>query len=156
MEKREMLAKICLKYIDGIEKQNEEERESNEIYGEILAVLIKNPNLNLYELIEEINRGSINYEKNKIRNRRDRIVGVHKSIKEATEILKLILSGTEKDFEKITTILKENNIYRNRMVLKLLFDEFPSPEMQKVYYGIKNEQCKKIIVELIENIGGNK
>ena len=71
---------ILEKYLAALPNQSETDRESNEIYGEILSILTKNPNINLYELIALINREGVKFEKNKIRNRRDRITGIHKSL----------------------------------------------------------------------------
>lgn len=140
---------ILEKYLAALPNQSETDRESNEIYGEILSILTKNPNINLYELIALINREGVKFEKNKIRNRRDRITAIHKSLEEANLIVEKLKKADEKSFNEIEEILKVSNIYRNRMVLSLLLEENFTEEFYEVYYGIKSEQCKGFINALI-------
>lgn len=90
----ENLLKLSDRYnFDLMNKLSPEDKESNRIYGEVISILIKKPNIQLYELIDEVNRAGNRFEKNKIRNRRDRITRIHESIDEAIEIVDLIDEG---------------------------------------------------------------
>ncbi|MBC2851564.1 hypothetical protein H5J22_09195 [Cetobacterium sp. 8H] len=149
---KELLKEISTKYIEILKKQSPEDKESNVIYGKILDILKDNPNLNLFGLLDELNKGKTFYEKNKVRNRRDRISNLEILIKNANTMVDNILNEDDESFHFVEKSLNRSDIYRDRMVLNILLDEFYSPELHEVYFTIKNDQCKKFILELIDRL----
>lgn len=149
---QEILKKVSDKYIEILKNQTPDSKESNVIYGKILHVLEKNPSLNLFGLLEELNKGKTFYEKNKVRNRRDRLTNLEIIIKNANTIVDNLLEEDNESLKKIERSLNRSDIYRDRMVLNILLSEFPSKELHEVYYTIKNEQCKKFISDIINLI----
>ncbi|MEG1582561.1 MAG: hypothetical protein RR344_01295 [Cetobacterium sp.] len=149
---KELLKEISTKYIEILKKQSPEDKESNVIYGKILDILKDNPNLNLFGLLDELNKGKTFYEKNKVRNRRDRISNLEILIKNANTMVDNILNEDEDSFHFVEKSLNRSDIYRDRMVLNILLDEFYSPELHEVYFTIKNDQCKKFILELVDRL----
>ncbi|WP_297595900.1 hypothetical protein [uncultured Cetobacterium sp.] len=149
---KELLKEISTKYIEILKNQSPEDKESNIIYGKILDVLKDKPDLNLFALLDELNKGKTFYEKNKVRNRRDRISNLEILIKNANTMVDNILNEDEESFHFIEKSLNRSDIYRDRMVMNILLDEFYSPEFHEVYFTIKNDQCKKFILELIERL----
>lgn len=147
-----LLIELCSKYTESLKKQSADDRESNIIYGEILEILKKNPTINPYDLLNTLNKGRNPHDKNKVRNRRDRITGVHKILEEANTIVNNLLDGTPESLNKVKELLKTSNIYRNKMVLSILLEEFYSDELNEVYYSIKNDQCKGFINSIIEKL----
>lgn len=145
----EILLELSSKYLINLEKQSESDKESNKIYGKIIAILIKNPNINMYELVSSINIGEENYEKNKIRNRRDRITGMFKIIEEANQFVTKLLENKIESLEEAKNILKVTNIFRNRVIISLLLDQFFTEEFYDLYYLIKNDQCKGFLEKVI-------
>lgn len=136
----ENLIKLSDKYnYEMLSRLSVEDKESNKIYGAIISILIKKPNLPLYELIDEINRSGDRFEKNRIRNRRDRLTNIHNSIGEAIEIVDLIDS---EDYSAAEEKLKKANIVRDRMILAILLEENFSEEFFDLYQLIKNDQCR--------------
>lgn len=131
---------------DMMNKMSPEDKESNKIYGEIIAILIKKPNIQLYELIDEVNKSGDRFEKNKIRNRRDRITKIHDSIDDAIEIVNLI---DEENYSAVEEKLKKTNIVRDRMILAILLEENFSEELFDLYQFIKNDQCRAFLRTLI-------
>lgn len=148
----DILIKISEKYIKNLKNQSPEDKESNIIYGKILNILEKNPELNLFGLLTELNKGKTFYEKNKVRNRRDRLTNLEILIKNANTIVDNLLEGDEESLKKVERSLDRSDIYRDRMAINILLTEFPSPALQEVYYTIKNDQCKKFLLEVIEEI----
>lgn len=148
----DILIKISEKYIKNLKNQSPEDKESNIIYGRILNILEKNPELNLFGLLTELNKGKTFYEKNKVRNRRDRLTNLEILIKNANTIVDNLLEGDEESLKKVERSLDRSDIYRDRMAINILLTEFPSPALQEVYYTIKNDQCKKFLLEVIEEI----
>ncbi|WP_448819986.1 hypothetical protein [Cetobacterium sp.] len=148
----DILIKISEKYIKNLKNQSPEDKESNIIYGKILNILEKNPELNLFGLLTELNKGKTFYEKNKVRNRRDRLTNLEILIKNANTIIDNLLEGDEESLKKVERSLDRSDIYRDRMAINILLTEFPSPALQEVYYTIKNDQCKKFLLEVIEEI----
>lgn len=143
----EVLANLSVKYnFELLSKLSSEDKESNKIYGEIISVLIKKPDINLYELIAEINLSGNRFEKNKIRNRRDRITGIHNSIDEAIEVVNLIEDG---NYELSEEKLKKSNVVRDRMAISILLEENFSEEVLDLYHMIKNDQCRGFLKNLI-------
>lgn len=149
---KELLKEISTKYIEILKKQSPEDKESNVIYGKILDILKDNPNLNLFGLLDELNKGKTFYEKNKVRNRRDRISNLEILIKNANTMVDNILNEDEDSFHFVEKSLSRSDIYRDRMVLNILLDEFYSPELHEVYFTIKNDQCKKFILEFVDRL----
>ncbi|MEG0069272.1 hypothetical protein [Cetobacterium sp.] len=149
---KELLKEISAKYIEILKKQSPEDKESNVIYGKILDILKDNPNLNLFGLLDELNKGKTFYEKNKVRNRRDRISNLEILIKNANTMVDNILNEDDESFHFVEKSLNRSDIYRDRMVLNILLDEFYSPELHEVYFTIKNDQCKKFILELVDRL----
>ncbi|MGL4534547.1 MAG: hypothetical protein ACRC0V_09510 [Fusobacteriaceae bacterium] len=146
----ETLINLSVKYnFDLLNKSSLEDRESNNIYGQIISILIKKPDINLYELIDAINSSGSRFEKNKIRNRRDRITGIHKSIDEAIEIVNLI---EDESYEIPEEKLKQINIVRDRMILAILLEENFSEEFLDLYNMIKNDQCRGFLRTLISTL----
>ncbi|MGL5056299.1 MAG: hypothetical protein ACRC6A_02870 [Fusobacteriaceae bacterium] len=146
----ETLINLSVKYnFDLLNKSSLEDRESNNIYGQIISILIKKPDINLYELIDAINSSGSRFEKNKIRNRRDRITGIHKSIDEAIEIVNLI---EDESYEIPEEKLKQINIVRDRMILAILLEENFSEEFLDLYSMIKNDQCRGFLRTLISTL----
>lgn len=148
----EILVKISKKYMVALEKQSPEDKESNIIYGKILNILEKNPELNLFGLLEELNKGKKFYEKNKVRNRRDRLTNLDIMIKNANTIVDNLLEEDEESLRRIERSLNRSDIYRDRMAMNILLAEFPSHELHEVYYTIKNDQCKKFLLEVVSEI----
>ena len=148
----DILIKISEKYIKNLKNQSPEDKESNIIYGKILNILEKNPELNLFGLLTELNKGKTFYEKNKVRNRRDRLTNLEILIKNANTIVDNLLEGDKESLKKVERSLDRSDIYRDRMAINILLTEFPSPALHEVYYTIKNEQCKKFLLEVIEEI----
>ncbi len=148
----DILIKISEKYIKNLKNQSPEDKESNIIYGKILNILEKNPELNLFGLLTELNKGKTFYEKNKVRNRRDRLTNLEILIKNANTIVDNLLEGDEESLKKVERSLDRSDIYRDRMAINILLTEFPSPALHEVYYTIKNDQCKKFLLEVIEEI----
>lgn len=148
----DILIKVSNKYIDILKNQSETDKESNIIYGKILTALEKNPTLNLFALIDELNKGKTFYEKNKVRNRRDRISNIEILIKNANTIVDNLLSGESEDFFSIERSLNRSDIYRDRMVLRILLDEFYSNELHEVFFTIKNDLCKKFILDVLKEV----
>lgn len=148
----DILIKISEKYIKNLKNQSLEDKESNVIYGKILNILEKNPELNLFGLLTELNKGKTFYEKNKVRNRRDRLTNLEILIKNANTIVDNLLEGDEESLKKVERSLDRSDIYRDRMAINILLTEFPSPALHEVYYTIKNDQCKKFLLEVIEEI----
>lgn len=148
----DILIKISEKYIKNLKNQSPEDKESNVIYGKILNILEKNPELNLFGLLTELNKGKTFYEKNKVRNRRDRLTNLEILIKNANTIVDNLLEGDEESLKKVERSLDRSDIYRDRMAINILLTEFPSPALHEVYYTIKNDQCKKFLLEVIEEI----
>lgn len=148
----DILIKISEKYIKNLKNQSPEDKESNIIYGKILNILEKNPELNLFGLLTELNKGKTFYEKNKVRNRRDRLTNLEILIKNANTIVDNLLEGDEESLKKVERSLDRADIYRDRMAINILLTEFPSPALHEVYYTIKNDQCKKFLLEVIEEI----
>lgn len=143
----EKLIKLSDKYnFDMMSRISREDKESNQIYGEIISVLIKKPLIELYELVDEVNRAGHMFEKNKIRNRRDRITQVHNSIDEAIEIVDLI---DAENYPVAEEKLKKTNIIRDRMVISILLEENFSEELYDLYQFIKNDQCRGFIRALM-------
>lgn len=143
------LISLSEKYIYNLlKKLSPEDKESNKIYGEIISILIKKPNIQLYELVDEINKGGNKFEKNKIRNRRDRINGIHNAIDAAIEIVDLI---DIENFSLAEEKLKTTNIIRDRMVISILLEENFSEELFELYHIIKNDQCRGFLRSLISN-----
>ena len=91
----EILVKISKKYMVALEKQSPDDKESNVIYGKMLHILEKDPELNLFGLLEELNKGKKFYEKNKVRNRRDRLTNLDIMIKNANTIVDNLLEEDE-------------------------------------------------------------
>ncbi|MGL5761122.1 MAG: hypothetical protein ACRCXS_06885, partial [Cetobacterium sp.] len=87
----DILIKISEKYIKNLKNQSPEDKESNIIYGKILNILEKDPTLNLFGLLTELNKGKTFYEKNKVRNRRDRLTNLDILIKNANTIVDNLL-----------------------------------------------------------------
>ncbi|MGL4254005.1 MAG: hypothetical protein ACRCU6_06360 [Fusobacteriaceae bacterium] len=142
----ENLIKLSDKYnFDLMNKLSSEDKESNRIYGEIISILIKKPNIQLYELIDEVNKAGNRFEKNKIRNRRDRITKIHDAIDEAIEIVNLIDEESYSDAEEK---LKKTNIVRDRMIIAILLEENFSEELMDLYQLIKNDQCRGFLKSL--------
>ncbi|WP_297488782.1 hypothetical protein [uncultured Cetobacterium sp.] len=148
----DILIKVSNKYIDILKNQSETDKESNIIYGKILRVLGENPTINLFSLIDELNKGKTFYEKNKVRNRRDRISNIEILIKNANTIVDNLLDEDSDNFFSIERSLNRSDIYRDRMVLKILLDEFFSDELHDVYFTIKNDLCKKFLLDVIKEI----
>ena len=148
----DILIKISEKYIKNLKNQSPEDKESNIIYGKILNILEKNPELNLFGLLTELNKGKTFYEKNKVRNRRDRLTNLEILIKNANTIVDNLLEGDEESLKKVERSWDRADIYRDRMAINILLTEFPSPALHEVYYTIKNDQCKKFLLEVIEEI----
>lgn len=148
----DILIKISEKYIKNLKNQSPEDKESNVIYGKILNILEKNPELNLFGLLTELNKEKTFYEKNKVRNRRDRLTNLEILIKNANTIVDNLLEGDEESLKKVERSLDRSDIYRDRMAINILLTEFPSPALHEVYYTIKNDQCKKFLLEVIEEI----
>lgn len=148
----DILIKVSNKYKDILKNQSETDKESNIIYGKILRVLDENPTINLFSLVDELNKGKTFYEKNKVRNRRDRISNIEILIKNANTIVDNLLNGESEDFFSIERSLNRSDIYRDRMVLKILLDEFFSDELHDVYFTIKNDLCKKFILDIIKEM----
>ncbi|MGL4971171.1 MAG: hypothetical protein ACRDB6_06825 [Cetobacterium sp.] len=148
----DILVKISKKYMVTLEKQSPDDKESNVIYGKMLQILEKNPELNLFGLLEELNKGKTFYEKNKVRNRRDRLTNLDIMIKNANTIVDNLLEEDEESFRKIERSLNRSDIYRDRMVMNILLAEFPSAEFHEVYYTIKNDQCKKFLLEVVSEL----
>lgn len=148
----DILIKISEKYIKNLKNQSPEDKESNIIYGKILNILEKNPELNLFGLLTKLNKGKTFYEKNKVRNRRDRLTNLEILIKNANTIVDNLLEGDEESLKKVERSLDRSDIYRDRMAINILLTEFPSPALHEVYYTIKNDQCKKFLLEVIEEI----
>ncbi|MGL5638813.1 MAG: hypothetical protein ACRCW7_05670, partial [Cetobacterium sp.] len=144
----DILIKISKKYMVTLEKQSPEDKESNVIYGKILNILEKNPELNIFGLLGELNKGKTFYEKNKVRNRRDRLTNLDIMIKNANTIVDNLLEEDEESLRRIERSLNRSDIYRDRMVMNILLAEFPSHELHEVYYTIKNDQCKKFLLEV--------
>lgn len=143
----ENLIKLSDKYnFNLMSKLSSEEKESNRIYGEIISILIKKPNIQLYELIDEVNKGGNRFEKNKIRNRRDRITKIHDSIDDAIEIVNLI---DDENYSAAEEKLKKTNIVRDRMILAILLEENFSEELLDLYQMIRNDQCRGFLRSLI-------
>ncbi|MGL4969217.1 MAG: hypothetical protein ACRC5B_03525, partial [Fusobacteriaceae bacterium] len=111
----------------------------------IISILIKKPNIQLYELIDEVNKAGNRFEKNKIRNRRDRITKIHDAIDEAIEIVNLIDEESYSDAEEK---LKKTNIVRDRMIIAILLEENFSEELMDLYQLIKNDQCRGFLKSL--------
>ncbi|MGL4402220.1 MAG: hypothetical protein ACRCTS_00565 [Fusobacteriaceae bacterium] len=146
----EKLIKISDKYnFDMMNKLSPEDKESNKIYGEIISILIKKPNIQLYELIDEVNKSGNRFEKNKIRNRRDRITKIHDSIDEAIQIVDFI---DEEKYSEAEEKLKKTNIVRDRMVIAILLEENFSEELLDLYQLIKNDQCRGFLKSLITEL----
>lgn len=142
----ENLIKLSDKYnFDLMNKLSSEDKESNRIYGEIISILIKKPNIQPYELIDEVNKAGNRFEKNKIRNRRDRITKIHDAIDEAIEIVNLIDEESYSDAEEK---LKKTNIVRDRMIIAILLEENFSEELMDLYQLIKNDQCRGFLKSL--------
>lgn len=152
----DILTKISRKYIKNLKEQRPEDKESNIIYGKILNILEKAPTLNLFGLLKELNKGKTFYEKNKVRNRRDRLTNLEILIKNANTVVDNVLAEDEESLRRVERSLNRSDIYRDRMAMNILLLEFPSPEFHEVYYIIKNEQCKKFLLEVIEEIRKNK
>ncbi|MGL5377972.1 MAG: hypothetical protein ACRDAT_06760 [Cetobacterium sp.] len=149
----EILVKISNEYIVTLEKQSPEDKESNVIYGKMLNILERDPELNLFGLIQELNKGTTYYDKNKVRNRRDRLTNLEILIKNANTIVdKLLEDDEEENLRIIERSLNRSDIYRDRMVMNILLLEFPSNEFREVYYTIKNDQCKKFLFRVLEEI----
>ncbi|MGL4867054.1 MAG: hypothetical protein ACRCZO_07340 [Cetobacterium sp.] len=149
----EILVKISKEYIVTLEKQSPEDKESNVIYGKMLNILERDPELNLFGLIQELNKGTTYYDKNKVRNRRDRLTNLEILIKNANTIVdKLLEDDEEENLRIIERSLNRSDIYRDRMVMNILLLEFPSNELREVYYTIKNDQCKKFLFRVLEEI----
>lgn len=148
----DILIKVSNKYIDILKNQSETDKESNIIYGKILRVLGENPTINLFSLVDELNKGKTFYEKNKVRNRRDRISNIEILIKNANTIVDNLLDEDSDNFFSIERSLNRSDIYRDRMVLKILLDEFFSDELHDVYFTIKNDLCKKFLLDVIKEI----
>ncbi|MGL5087889.1 MAG: hypothetical protein ACRC6Z_00280 [Cetobacterium sp.] len=153
----EILVNISKKYIEALEQQSPEDKESNIIYGKMLNILEKDPALNLFGLIQELNKGTTYYDKNKVRNRRDRLTNLEILIKNANTIVdKLLEDDEEENLRIIERSLNRSDIYRDRMVMNILLAEFPSNELREVYYTIKNDQCKKFLFEVLLEIRANR
>ncbi|MGL5988289.1 hypothetical protein [Cetobacterium sp.] len=153
----EILVNISKKYIEALEQQSPEDKESNIIYGKMLNILEKDPTLNLFGLIQELNKGTTYYDKNKVRNRRDRLTNLEILIKNANTIVdKLLEDDEEENLRIIERSLNRSDIYRDRMVMNILLAEFPSNELREVYYTIKNDQCKKFLFEVLLEIRANR
>lgn len=152
----DMLVKISEKYIENLKNQSLEDKESNIIYGKILNILEKNPTLNLFGLLTELNKGKTFYEKNKVRNRRDRLTNLDILIKNANTVVDNLLEGDEEGLKIVERSLNRSDIYRDRMVMNILLAEFPSPQFHDIYYTIKNDQCKKFLLEVIQEIRENR
>ncbi|MDX8336174.1 hypothetical protein [Candidatus Cetobacterium colombiensis] len=152
----DILIKISKKYRENLQGQRPEDKESNIIYGKILNLLEKDPTLNLFGLLTELNKGKTFYEKNKVRNRRDRLTNLDILIKNANTIVDNLLEEDEESLRKVERSLNRGDIYRDRMAMNILLTEFPSPEFHDVYYTIKNDQCKKFLLELVEEIRNSK
>lgn len=152
----DMLVKISEKYIENLKNQSLEDKESNIIYGKILNILEKNPTLNLFGLLTELNKGKTFYEKNKVRNRRDRLTNLDILIKNANTVVDNLLEGDEEGLKIVERSLNRSDIYRDRMVMNILLAEFPSPQFHAIYYTIKNDQCKKFLLEVIQEIRENR
>ncbi|MGL5964377.1 MAG: hypothetical protein ACRCZ9_08990 [Fusobacteriaceae bacterium] len=146
----EKLISVSDKYnFDLMNKLSPEDKESNRIYAEIISILIKKPNIQLYDLIEEVNRSGARFEKNKIRNRRDRITKIHDAIDEAVEIVNLI---DDEDYMGAEEKLKITNIVRDRMVIAILLEENFSEELLDLYQLIKNDQCRGFLRTLFKKM----
>ena len=152
----DILIKISEKYMKNLKNQSPEDKESNIIYGKILNILEKDPTVNLFGLLTELNKGKTFYEKNKVRNRRDRLTNLDILIKNANTIVDNLLEDDEESLRKIERSLNRSDIYRDRMVMNILLAEFPSPQFHDVYYTIKNDQCKKFLLEVIDEIRKSK
>jgi hypothetical protein len=152
----DILIKISQKYKKNLQGQRPEDKESNIIYGKILNLLEKDPTLNLFGLLTELNKGKTFYEKNKVRNRRDRLTNLDILIKNANTIVDNLLEEDEESLRKVERSLNRGDIYRDRMAMNILLTEFPSPEFHDVYYTIKNDQCKKFLLEVVEEIRNSK
>ncbi|MGL5000917.1 MAG: hypothetical protein ACRC6J_04265 [Cetobacterium sp.] len=153
----DILVNISKEYIVALEKQSPEDKESNIIYGKMLNILEKDPTLNLFGLIQELNKGTTYYDKNKVRNRRDRLTNLEILIKNANTIVdKLLEDDEEENLRIIERSLNRSDIYRDRMVMNILLAEFPSNELREVYYTIKNDQCKKFLFRVLEEIRASR
>lgn len=145
---KENLIEVSNKYnFQLLSKISADDKESNKIYGEIISILIKKPDIQLYQLVDEVNKSDSRFEKNKIRNRRDRITNVHSSINEAIEIVDLI---DEDNYILAEEKLKKVNTVRDRMVLAILLEENFSEELFDLYQLIKNDQCRGFLRSLFE------
>nr|WP_307774383.1 hypothetical protein [uncultured Cetobacterium sp.] len=151
----DILIKVSEKYSNILENQSPEDKESNIIYGKILNILEKDPTLNLFGLLNELNKGKTFYEKNKVRNRRDRLTNLEIIIKNANTIVDNLLSEDEESLRNAERSLNRSDIYRDRMALSILLQEFPSPQLHHVYFIIKNDLCKKFLLDVISEIREN-
>lgn len=66
------------------------------------------------------------------------------------------MEDDEESLRKIERSLNRSDIYRDRMVMNILLAEFPSPQFHDVYYTIKNDQCKKFLLEVVDEIRKSK
>lgn len=149
---KEILKKLSIQDLEVLKKQSDNDLESNLIYGTILLILYIDRSANLFELISVFNKEKLYFEKNKIKNRRNRLPNLDILIKNADTIVSNLLEESDSSFYFIEKSLNRSDIYRDRMVLNILVEKFYSDEFSELYYSIKNEQCKKFILRIVEEL----